>query len=130
LPNFTIGVRTQKNHFGFDFSADLFTIHYITSLKITPSFLYYPKPKLNSQFYYGVGFTAGELFPDKKFFKKSLTYLSPELIFGKKYQNENNENRFWQLTIDFPTFGFENYKNKTCKTLYYPIVFLKYGVAF
>lgn len=138
LPDFGFGFRHQKNKWGYDLNFDLSTIYYVTQVKITPSVLYYNKPNLSSQFYSGLGLATGCLFTNKishdwDFSENSAFIIAPELIFGKKYKNENGSDRFFQVNIDWPTYSFQKLTSEGwahSNILYVPVVYLKYGVAF
>ncbi|MEI6242775.1 MAG: hypothetical protein WCP39_05150 [Chlamydiota bacterium] len=138
VPSFGIGYRHQKNHWGGDVALDVSTIYYATTLKITPAFLYYPTVNLASEFYAGFGLDLGAFF-GKDYYNwfsnhHVLGYTSPTLILGKKYRNKAGKNRFFEARIGFPTIGFELFKgnkfNQDDQVLYYPIVYLKYGIEF
>lgn len=129
IPTFGIGGRSQYKHIGGDLSLDVSTIYYVTSVKLTPSILYYPSVNLNSQFYAGLGAAFTGYFSNKENLKRSAICFSPELIFGKKYKNNEGKNRFFETRIGFPTIG-RGLKKKEKKVIYYPIVYFKYGIAF
>lgn len=134
LPNFGLGYRFQRNHHGFDLSLQAATIVAVTQAKVSLLYDYYFKPNLNSQFYMGLGASASGLFENKKHWKKTTGSFSPELMFGKQYQNEAKDLRFLQLQISFPTFSIKKFPERkfTGKhhILYMPLVVLSYGICF
>lgn len=138
LPDFGIGFRKQSHNWGYDVVFELWTIYALTSLKLTPSVLYYSRPDTSSQFYSGFGLANSYLIPkgnsSNRIVSESTYALAPQFIFGKKYKNENGEDRFFQVTVDWPTHTFkQDFIRRdfgTAQTLYFPIVYLKYGVAF
>lgn len=134
LPNFGLGYRFQRNHQGADISLQVATIVTITQVKANLIYDYYFKPNLNSQFYLGLGVGVSGLFENKRHWKKSTACFSPELVFGKQYQNETKDLRFTQIQISFPTFNIRKFPERKFSrkhdTFYMPLVVLSYGICF
>lgn len=127
IPGFGVGYRTQHDHFGLDTHLQLTTIGYGSQLKYQAMGLYYFKPKKTSQFYTGLGASSSILFL-KANLKKNIWIASPEWSFGKAYLNENQERRYLELQVSFPTFGLAEYKDK--KAWYFPLCVFSYGIGF
>jgi hypothetical protein len=125
LPTFGLGLRTQTNHHGFDLSLQAATLVEITQLKASALYQHYFKPNLASQFYVGGGIGTSVLFFDDTFF-----LLSPELVFGKQYQNEAQDTRFFQAQISFPTLNLTRHYHYHDDLLLFPAVVLTYGIGF
>jgi hypothetical protein len=121
LPVFGAGYRLQRGYHGFDASVDIATIYQVTGLKGTFLYNYYFKPNPKSQFYFGVGPAIGAIF--------DLDDRHPELAgalgfsFGKQYQNDTGDTRFFEADIDFPVVADHH-------VYAFPIVILKYGIGF
>lgn len=122
LPVFGAGYRLQRGHHGFDASVDVATIYTITGLKGTFLYNYYFKPNPKSQFYFGVGPAVGAFFE-----KHSRVQTAGALAgaFGKQYQNETGDTRFFEADIDFPIVT-----GRKPHLVAFPIVILKYGIGF
>jgi hypothetical protein len=129
LPIFGIGYRSQINHHGVGFSLNTSTIVAVTQVKGNVLYHYYFKPNLKSQFYAGGGLGVGSLFGRKE---RTVFSLSPEFVFGKEYQTETNDRRFFQLQISWPTFGIDPRHNREFRhsTFYFPLVVFSYGIGF
>jgi hypothetical protein len=137
LPTFGLGYRKQIDHHGFDLSLQGTTVIEMSALKFSTLYNYYFKPNLSSQFYTGFGLGTGAFFNHRTTF-----FLSPELTFGKQYQNESHDTRFFQAEISFPTFSFSKHQGyyrtweDTDSSLYrhevtlFPLVVLTYGIGF
>ena len=123
LPVFGAGYRLQRGHHGFDASIDAATIYQITGLKGSVLYNYYFKPNPKSQFYFGVGPAIGALF--EKHRHRVKTGCALEGSFGKQYQNETGDTRFFEADIDFPIVT-----GRRPNVVLYPVVILKYGVGF
>jgi hypothetical protein len=127
LPGFGIGFRNQHNHTGVDTHLQLTTIGYASQLKYQAAGLYYFKPNLKSQMYTGLGASASYLFGGANL-KKGHVIASPEWCFGKTYLNENNQRRYLELQVSFPTFLIDSKKEP--KPMYYPLCVFSYGIGF
>lgn len=132
VPTFTGGFRYQAGHHGFDTSLQVATLIELTQLKANLLYHYYPKPCLRSQAYYGVGVGPSVVFGRHD---KTGFLISPEFVFGKQYQNESDDIRFFQAQVSFPTFGhaeaFGSRHHHGFRHLtWFPLVIISYGWGF
>jgi hypothetical protein len=133
VPTFGLGYRYQKNHIGMDISLDASTIYFLTSIKITPSTLFYLSPNKREQLYFGIGPNLGVLIPKNNKWLGTCFYFSPALILGRNYQKKGKKNRIYETRIEWPTFFKGKLKKKKLfknKKLYCPLVYFKYGMGF
>jgi hypothetical protein len=122
LPGFGLGYRVQNDHFGLDTHVQLTSVVVVNFLKVQSQALFYFKPKLESQFYMGLGGSYSKLF--HSFEDCSLT--SPEITFGKCYLNENDSRRHFELQISWPTF----FHDEKTHIAYFPLCVFSYGIGF
>ena len=88
------GHRQQAGHHGFEYGVGITPLIYLTEGHVFGSYLYYPKPSLQSQFYYGLGLRAGGFM---ELNRAKFAYIAPGLIFGKEYLSSANSRRFIQV---------------------------------
>src|SRR5581483_6211429 len=55
LPSIGLGVRFQRDYYGFDLSANLGSIVFVNYASLKGIFLFYPRPEKRHQLYFGVG---------------------------------------------------------------------------
>jgi hypothetical protein len=133
VPTLGLGYRYQKNHIGVDISLDASTIYLLTSIKITPSTLFYLSPDKNEQLYLGIGPNLGILIPKNNKWLGTCFYFSPTLILGRNYQKKGKKNRIYETRVEWPTLFKGKLKRKKLfknKKLYCPLVYFKYGIGF
>lgn len=94
-----MGARFQRKHIGLDLSLQAATIIVLTALKENINFIFYPEPDLSSQLYVGVGLGAFEVIDSHGHIRG---FLSPQLLIGKEYVNENGSRHYLQGRIDCP----------------------------
>jgi len=124
LPAFTVGHRNQWGHHGFDVSLTLETIVAITQVKVSPMYLYYFTPNLESQLYFGAGIGGSALITT---YAKTGGLISPQFLIGKEYKNKEGGRRFFQAEIAFPSVVFDSTHAAMC---WFPLVVLSYGIGF
>ncbi len=90
-----LGKRIQSQHHGCDFGVGITPLVDVTELHAFASYLNYPNPNLNSQFYWGLGIKGGGLIYEHK---PSFGYVGPGLILGKEFITNNGSRRFIQVT--------------------------------
>ena len=133
VPTFGLGYRYQYNYIGADLSLEASTIYFLTSIKITPSALFYLSPNKNEQLYFGIGPNFGFLIPKNNNRFGTCFYFSPALIFGRNSKKTEQKNRLYETRIEWPTLLKGKLKKKKFfknKKLYYPLVYFKYGMGF
>jgi hypothetical protein len=138
LPIYGIGYRFQSNEHGFNASLRSSTVVVFTSLKLGLHYFHYFKPDLDKQFYMGIGPSIGGVFQTAGHsYHREQNHLiaSPELIVGKSYRSDTGARRFFEASIDFPTFTNRAHRclngtwSKT-DVLWFPLVSLHYGWGF
>lgn len=129
FPSLQFGYRSQHNHNGINLSLQTGTfLIFFANLKADMLYLYYPKPNLKKQTYFGYG--LGYLLTVNLvcFGSNHHIYhaISPEFLYGVQYQNKNKENRFIQGQISWPNIFFG------CKDGFCPIpqISISYGWLF
>ncbi len=132
IPSLALGVRNQWGHNGLDVSLYASTVVYITQAKVTPSYLFYFFPGLESQFYVGGGLGVSALFQSRKHYDQAVMCLSPEIIIGREYKTDLGLRKFFQAQISFPTYVFGRLKTLSMKhhVVQFPLVVLTYGIGF
>ncbi|MDE3045632.1 MAG: hypothetical protein KGJ02_03195 [Verrucomicrobiota bacterium] len=96
IPSLGLGWRWQRNRSGIDISAETSLAY---SLRASASLMVYPKPNLSDQWYFGLG-GSGLFAPLLSSQHGPFAGVGPTLSFGKSYQNDNRQRRFFQGTID------------------------------
>jgi hypothetical protein len=126
MPLFGVGGRFQSGHHGADISLQGITFgRGFSVLKENVDYLYYFKPKLASQFYMGAGLSVTEVFSSRH----CHSYLSPQILIGQQYTNQDGDVRFFQAQID-PAFLDLNKVHKKQSWGTFPAVVLSYGICF
>lgn len=135
LPIFGIGYRFQSNEHGFNVSLRSSTVVIYTNVKCGVHYFHYFNPNIDQQFYLGIGPALDGIFKTSGDRGNSYLIASPELIFGKSYRSDTKARRFFEVSIDFPTFTnkanrcFEGVWKKT-DVFWFPLVSLHYGWGF
>jgi hypothetical protein len=128
LPVFSGGYRFQSGSYGGDFPLQVITLGEATHMKTSALFHYYPKPNLNSQWYFGGGIGPGAYFEKiwSRKWKSGFTF-SPELVIGQQYRTKAGNSRFLQAQISIPTIAS---KKSHIETIKIPLVIVNYGFGF
>ncbi len=119
LPNATLGFRTQKEHFGFDFGTSVATAGVLTHLKGFANVLWYPAPSKQDQFYMGLGACGGPWISSNE----AAFVGGGNIVIGNEFSRKNNKS-FFQANIVYPTFFMVG----VIYTI--PLVTLSYGWGF
>ncbi len=125
LPAFGLGFRKQVNNFGLDVSAQVSTLVFVTQVKTSLLYQYFPKPNLDSEFYIGVGPALSGLFG--AYGCKSEFLISPELALGRQYKTKTDNTRFIEMRVNFPSYVPASRHNKV---MWMPLVMFNYGMGF
>lgn len=149
-PIFGLGLRGQSGHNGFD--TVLEGIYYSKDsykLSLSLDYLYYNKPCLKHQFYFGIGLQAlmsyGKTYYKYESFDSESSFtledefiapsLHPEIIFGKQYISNTGGRRFFEIKIH-PITIVDRYAAFICpryihlKYFFDPSLEIRYGVGF
>ncbi len=126
LPLFAVGGRFQNGHHGADISLQGISFgSNLTILKENIDYVHYFKPRIASQFYMGIGASVTEVISHKK----CNTLLSPQVLIGKQYTNDDGDVRFFQAQVEPVFLKLNNvHKNRSWGT--FPAVIISYGICF
>lgn len=131
LPVLSAGYRAQSGHSGFDLTLSMTSVYYLSQIKITPSYLFYINPSIESELYIGLGVQGGSIAVKKS---KTVDFFtaSPIYLFGKEYLGKTGEKRFIQLEVGLPTYNFSKKKGfwSEWNILYIPLICVTYGICF
>jgi hypothetical protein len=120
FPSYQFGYRSQHNHAGLNISLQLGSFIIMPLyLKTDILHLYFPKPNVARQKYFGFGL-GYTLTP----FGRDDQFISPEFVYGLQYQTKNEKKRFIQGQLSWPLFGFRG----SIKIV--PLVSISYGWMF
>ncbi len=112
-----IGTRIQSGHNGFDIGVQGTCFGNFFILKANATYLFYPKPNLQKQFYYGIGAGIERM-------EKEKTSFSPEFVVGKQFTNDTGGRRFFEAQIT--PYIVDNHGHGTL----IPGVIIRYGIGF
>ncbi|MDX8431041.1 MAG: hypothetical protein SNF33_04465 [Candidatus Algichlamydia australiensis] len=120
-PFLGLGLRAQSKHLGIDLSANgtLFFSD-VYALNGSALLLYYPRPNQRSEYYFGAGVGVSTVQPF------SLTFVSPEFVFGKQYRTSKGRKRFLEVQFVPCTFLDGHPKER----VNFPSVSIRYGFGF
>ena len=133
LPNFGLGIRFQKDNYGFDLSANLGSIVFINYASLKGTLLFYPRPEKKHQLYFGIG-------PGIGYHVSAIPMGSPfggvshengnvtvEGVLGCEFRHAHHFKTFIQLELSQPTFCFGKHGHHDG---YKPGVALTGGIGF
>ncbi|MCI0382370.1 MAG: hypothetical protein L0207_04900 [Chlamydiae bacterium] len=118
-----IGYRSQHNHNGFEIGGGVVPLVFIYELHAYTSYLYYPKPSLDSQFYFGLGVRGGYANCMGNKWRRGAGYIAPGIILGKSYLNPKNDKRFFQVAVSPTAYTHKKFR-------FAPSINISYGYAF
>lgn len=125
LVNLNLAHRRQTNHHGVDVGLGGAPLMLINEVHGFANYLYYPKPDLESQIYYGLGIQGGGVFHmslSKTTYNK-WGYAFPQAVIGKSYTVTGEKQHFMQFTASAGGYGFD-------KLRFYPTVGFTTGISF
>ncbi|NGX50469.1 MAG: hypothetical protein K1060chlam2_00315 [Chlamydiae bacterium] len=117
-----LGTRIQHNHNGFDVGIGVTPLILIIEGHLYANYLLFPKPNLDSQYYFGIGAKVGVGALTYKW-NKHLGYVTPQILIGKEYLMEKNEKRFIQASLGGAYFTTKGNK-------FLPTLQVSYGIIF
>ncbi|MDX8431042.1 MAG: hypothetical protein SNF33_04470 [Candidatus Algichlamydia australiensis] len=118
FPIVGIGFRNQSGNIGSDISIQGTGIPGIFLAKGNATVLYYPKPNLKRQFYFGAGAGIMTVNLDE------TAAFSPELVVGKQYCPDTGGRRFFEAQIT------PYIMNSQGEGTFVPGLILRYGIGF
>lgn len=123
IPNIGIGYRERFSGLGWDTALSFSTIGYAHQLVGHLVGHYYLNPSMRNSAYLGLGImTSGVVTNDKE---KAWT-LSPDFVFGKEFERKGDSRQFLEMHVGIPTMSI----SKHVRTMYFPLMYVKYGIAF
>ena len=149
-PVFGLGLRSQLGYSGIDAALEgIYISKDSYQLSLSLDYLYYNKPCLKHQFYFGVGLQASltynKLYYKDEYLDSEISFcseyefvtpsLQPELILGKQYISDTGGRRFFEVKIH-PVVITEknallmNLRDLQLKYSFQPSLELRYGVGF
>lgn len=112
LPNFGIGARYQKGHYGFDVSLNLGSLVFVSCASVKGMVLFYPYPEKLHQFYYGIGPGLGY---QERGIPMGLPFggagyawwnVNIEGVLGYEFRHSAHFKTFIQLEVSQPVYQF------------------------
>ena len=124
IPNIGIGYRERYSQFGWDTALSFSTIGYAHQLNAHLVGHYYLSPLKRSSAYLGLGVTGGGAFTNRK---GGIGALSADFVFGKELDRQDGSRHFIEMHVAIPTLGINS---KRTHFMYFPLMYIKYGIAF
>ncbi len=118
-----LGMRNQHNHHGFEYGVGVVPLIFVYEIHAFTSYLYYPSPSLESQFYFGLGLRGGYANLTNNKWEKGEGYAAPGMIFGKSYHTKEESSRFFQVAFSPAAFAKK-------KVRFAPSINVSYGYCF
>lgn len=125
IPNLGVGYRSRIKHHGFDASLNASTIIIAHSVQGSLLYHFYPDYQRQDPWYVGAGVSAGLFFDNTR---DSCFGISPDIVVGKELYSHRNTKHFFEAHVQTPTW-FGN-SLKRINRLDFPMVYIKYGLAF
>lgn len=124
VPNLGIGYRKRYAHYGWDVSAGFSTIGYAHSLTAQGVGHYYFSPFQKNTHYIGAGLLSGLSFTKHD---RGIHSFSPLFVYGKEFRSDSENKHFIEMHVALPTCWKDG---RRYRFMYFPVVYIKYGVAF
>jgi len=90
------GHRHQLDKHGFEYGVGATPLVYVTEAHLFGTYLYYPKPSLSSQMYFGIGLRGGGFLEMKR---AKFAYIAPGIVVGREFTKRSGERRFIQFAV-------------------------------
>ncbi|GAB5411375.1 MAG: hypothetical protein ChlgKO_04890 [Chlamydiales bacterium] len=149
-PVFGLGLRGQSGHSGFDTAVEgIYISKDAYQLSLSLDYLFYNKPCLKHQFYFGLGLQASltynKFYYKHKYPDSEVSFsteceivtpsLHPEFIFGKQYISDTGGRRFFEVKIHPVTITernalLMNLRDPQLEYTFQPSLEVRYGVGF
>lgn len=131
MPNVGIGYRERHSQFGWDTAFSFSTLVYPLQLSLHQLSLhqvghYYFSPLWENPAYLGLGLMESIAFTNNGD-GEGFGTLSPDFVFGKQFGRQGSDKHFIEMHVAIPTLLISS-----CDTspMYYPLIYVKYGIAF
>jgi hypothetical protein len=112
VPTFGLGMRCQRDHYGYDLSLNLGTLIFTNEVSVKGMFLYYPYPEQKNQLYLGMGPGVGyhvDVIPMGAPYggtSHEYGYLTAEGVAGYEWRPARPIKPFVELGISQPVAHF------------------------
>ncbi|PJD95055.1 MAG: hypothetical protein CK425_09935 [Parachlamydia sp.] len=124
IPNVGIGYRERYSQFGWDTALSFSTIGYAHQLSAHLVGHYYLNPLRRNSAYLGLGLMGSGVFTNHK---EGGGTLSPDFVFGKELERQGDSRHFIEMHVAIPTMWMGS---KHTHSMYFPLMYIKYGIAF
>lgn len=124
IPNVGVGYRERYSHFGWDTALSFSTIGYAHQLSAHFVGHYYLNPLRKNSAYFGLGLMGSGIITNHR---ESGGTLSPDFVFGKELEKSGDSRHFIEMHVGVPSMWIES---KNTHSLYLPLMYVKYGMAF
>lgn len=124
IPNVGVGYRERFSQFGYDTALSFSTIGYVHQLSAHLVGHYYLDSSGIYEPYLGFGLIGSGVFTNHK--EGGFT-LSPDFVFGKGIETESKNRHFIEMHIAVPTMWIDF---RHANSSYFPLMYIKYGIAF
>jgi hypothetical protein len=122
IPHIGLGYRTRYSQFGWDASLGFSTIGYAHQLSTHLIGHYYLNPFKQNSTYLGLGLLGSAVFTNDKGCGGTL---SPDFVIGKELERKGNSRHFIEMHVATPTMCLN-----TKHSMYFPLMYIKYGISF
>lgn len=129
IPNIGLGYRQRDSQLGWDGAFTFSTIGYVHQLNVHLVGHRYFNPSQQDSAYLGLGLIGGVIFDNDLYHGYTL---SPDFVFGKELSKKGNRGQFIEMHVAIPT-AFVDSTNLNLgkpKSMYFPLLYIKYGTAF
>lgn len=123
IPNVGIGYRERYSQFGWDAAFSFSTIGYAHQLNAHGVGHYYLNPFRKNSVYLGLGLMGSGIFTNHK---GGGGTLSPDFVFGKGLGSIESRH-FIEMHVAIPSMWMNL---KHTHSMYFPLMYIKYGIAF
>lgn len=123
IPNIGIGYRKRYSQFGWDTALSFSTIGYAHQLSGHFVGHYYLSPLDSTPTYLGLGVIGSGVITNQK---KGGVTLSPDFVFGKEFIQSDDSRHFVEMHVAVPSL----WMNKRIGGMYFPLMYIKYGISF
>lgn len=125
IPSLGVGYRSRVRHHGFDISLNASSVIVAHAIQGQLLYHFYPDYKREDPWYIGAGVAAGYFFENGG---HAGGAISPDIAIGKEFLSSKKTKQFIEAHIQAPTWY--NFHRSKHQRLDFPLVYVKYGIAF
>jgi hypothetical protein len=126
IPNLGIGYRERHNKWGWDTALSFSTIGYAHELTAHLVGHYYLSPFRQDSTYLGFGIIGSGILVNHH--RETAGTLSPDFVFGKEFEKKEGSGKsFLEMHVAMPTLWMGSHFREST---YFPLMYIKYGMAF